>query len=329
MKLIDLYIQEVTKRLPMKTREDIALELKSTIEDMLPDNYTEEDVKEVLFSLGNPAVLASNYQERPMHLIGPRYYDLYLSLLKMILPIAMGITMLVLVVTSIFSYSGETSLLDMILTILGEGIWGVISTGIQVFFWLTLVFAIIERTDSSKKQLPITKNFKEWTPDDLKDVPYLPKEKVVSKVEAAGGLIWTTIWATCYFNAENLVGVYEKGESGLRFVMPTFNQEALLSYWPLVVLIIGLELALVVFKWRTAVWTKSLAIFNALTQMISLTVFIVILRDSSIVNEAFVTYMKELFGLGFSMKWIFVVAVFSFIFSAVAEGYRGFRKALH
>lgn len=328
MKLIDLYIQEVTKRLPIKTREDIALELKSTIEDMLPDDCTEEDVKEVLSSLGNPAVLASNYQERPMHLIGPRYYDLYVSLLKMILPIAMGITMLVLVVTSIFSYSGETSLLDMILTILGEGIWGVISTGIQVFFWLTLVFAIIERTDSSKNQLPITKNFTEWTPDDLKDVPYLPKEKMVSKVEASGGLIWTMIWATCYFNAANLVGVYEKGESGLRFVMPTFNQEALLSYWPLVVLIIGLELALVIFKWRTAVWTKSLAIFNALTQLISLTVFIVILRDSSIVNEAFVAYMKELFGLGFSMKWIFVVAVLSFIFSAVAEGYRGFKKAL-
>lgn len=328
MKLIDLYIQEVTKRLPAKTREDIALELRSTIEDMLQDNYTEEEVKEVLSSLGNPAVLASNYQERPMHLIGPRYYDLYLSLLKMILPIAMSITMVVVVIISIFSYPGETSLLDGILTTLGEGIWGVISTGIQVFFWLTLVFAILERTDSSKNQLPITKNFTEWTPDDLKDVPYLPKEKVVSKVEAAGGLIWTVIWTACYFNAANLIGVYEKGESGLKFVMPAFNQDVLLSYWPLVILVIGMELALVVYKWRTAVWTKSLAIFNSLMQLISLTVFIVIFSDSSILNEAFVTYMKELFGSGFSMKWVLVVAIASFIFSVVAEGYRGFKKAL-
>ena len=40
MNLIDIYIQEVTRRLPEKSRDDIALELRSTIEDMLPENYT-------------------------------------------------------------------------------------------------------------------------------------------------------------------------------------------------------------------------------------------------------------------------------------------------
>ena len=40
--LIDIYVQEVTKRLPEKNREDITLELTSTIEDMLPDDYNEE-----------------------------------------------------------------------------------------------------------------------------------------------------------------------------------------------------------------------------------------------------------------------------------------------
>lgn len=50
MNLIEVYIQEVTRRLPEKSREDIALELRSTIEDMLPDadDYNEEDVKLVL-----------------------------------------------------------------------------------------------------------------------------------------------------------------------------------------------------------------------------------------------------------------------------------------
>ncbi len=90
MNLIDVYIHEVTRRLPEKSREDIALELRSTIEDMLPDDYTEKDVEEVLSKLGNPAVLASNYSEKPMHLIGPRYFDVYVTLLKMIIPIAVG-----------------------------------------------------------------------------------------------------------------------------------------------------------------------------------------------------------------------------------------------
>ncbi len=52
MNLIDLYIQEVAKRLPEKNREDITLELRSTIDDMLPEDYNEEDVKSVLEKLG-------------------------------------------------------------------------------------------------------------------------------------------------------------------------------------------------------------------------------------------------------------------------------------
>lgn len=52
MNLIDLYIQEVAKRLPEKNSEDITLELRSTIEDMLPEDYSEEDVKSVLKKIG-------------------------------------------------------------------------------------------------------------------------------------------------------------------------------------------------------------------------------------------------------------------------------------
>ena len=88
MDLIDIYIQEVTRRLPEKNRADIALELRSTIEDMLPDEYGENEVKIVLEKLGNPVVLASQYQNRPMYLIGPAYFTVYMSLLKMIIPIA-------------------------------------------------------------------------------------------------------------------------------------------------------------------------------------------------------------------------------------------------
>lgn len=55
MNLIEIYIHEVTRRLPGKSREDIWHELRSTIEDTLPDDYTEEDVQKALEKLGNPA----------------------------------------------------------------------------------------------------------------------------------------------------------------------------------------------------------------------------------------------------------------------------------
>lgn len=49
---------------------------------MLPDNYNEDDEKRVLEKLGSPVSLANGYLDRPMHLIGPRYFDVYLTLLK-------------------------------------------------------------------------------------------------------------------------------------------------------------------------------------------------------------------------------------------------------
>ncbi len=149
MELIELYIQEVTRRLPEKNREDIGLELQSTIADMLPEDHTEQDVKAVLLKLGDPVTLASGYRDRPMHLIGPRYYDVYISLLKMILPIAAVFSLIALVGDNPFRDT-ENTIVDAILKIIGKGIAGIISTSIQVFFWLTLSFAIAERLDTSK-----------------------------------------------------------------------------------------------------------------------------------------------------------------------------------
>ena len=49
---------------------------------MLPEDYNEKDVKSVLEKLGSPVSLANGYLDRPMHLIGPRYFDVYTTLLK-------------------------------------------------------------------------------------------------------------------------------------------------------------------------------------------------------------------------------------------------------
>ncbi|ECH9276498.1 hypothetical protein YV30_23930, partial [Salmonella enterica subsp. enterica] len=62
--LIELYVYEVTRRLPERNREDIALELRSTIEDMLPEDYGEAEVKEALAKLGDPAMLAAQYRDQ-------------------------------------------------------------------------------------------------------------------------------------------------------------------------------------------------------------------------------------------------------------------------
>lgn len=302
MNLIDVYIHEVTRRLPEKSREDIALELRSTIEDMLADDFTEQDVKEVLSELGNPAVLASNYSEKPMHLIGPRYYDVYVSLLKMIIPIAAVVALISVMAKYIFNYDENQAILNIGLLILGEGIWVLIEVFIQTFFWLTIVFAVIERVDNTKDHSPLSINGKKWTPDDLKGVAYIPRKKAISSVYVFLGLLWTAIWVTVYFNADKLVGVYQKGENGLQFVMPALNQSVLNSYWPLVIISVGLEVVLALYMLLKKQWTKTVAHLNVVKEIVGIISVIVIMTNVAIFNQDFLIYMSNL--LNFSESTI-------------------------
>lgn len=329
MKLIDIYIQEVTRRLPEKMRTDIALELRSTIEDMLPEEYSEKEVKGVLNELGSPAVLASGYKDQPMHLIGPRYFDGYVSLLKMILPIATVVSLITIIAQYFIGYSGEEAMLKMVFTMIGEGIWTFIEVGIHVFFWLTLTFAIIERVDKGKNQHPLTFSMEKWTADELKNVAYIPKKKAISKFEVFGSLMWTAIWATLYFYANQLVGVYEGSGNRLEFVMPALNQDVLLQYWPIIVMIIGVEIALSLYKLLKAQWTKRMAIYNAILQIITTIVLISILINPNIMNEQFIAYMTDLFTITKDQlnRSIIGSVVIIYIISAAVSVYDGFKKA--
>jgi len=326
MELIELYIQEVTRRLPEKNRADIALELQSTIEDMLPEDHTEQDVKAVLLKLGDPVTLASGYRDRPMHLIGPRYYDVYISLLKMILPIAAVISLIALVGDNPFRDTGNT-VMEAILKIIGKGISSIISTGIQVFFWLTLSFAILERLDTSKDQSPLTKDLKPWTPENLKDIPNISKIKAVPMIEVFASLLGLSVFAALYFNAANLLGVYEKRNGSLIFVTPSFNQDVLNSYWLLVSCVIIIGVLLAIYKLFLGRWTLKLAFFHAIYQLLYTLAFIIIISNPDLLNPEFLAYQRTLFSIDEWKSSIYWGLILISIIFAAYDTYQGFRKA--
>jgi hypothetical protein len=326
MELIELYIQEVTRRLPEKNRADIALELQSTIEDMLPDDHTEQDVKAVLLKLGDPVTLAGGYRDRPMHLIGPRYYDVYISLLKMILPIAAVISLIALVGDNPFRDTGNT-VMEAILKIIGKGISSIISTGIQVFFWLTLSFAILERLDTSKDQSPVTKDLKPWTPENLKDIPNISKIKAVPMIEVFASLLGLSVFAALYFNAANLLGVYEKRNGSLIFVTPSFNQDVLNSYWLLVSCVIIIGVLLTIYKLFLGRWTLKLAFFHAIYQLLYTLAFIIIISNPDLLNPEFLAYQRTLFSIDEWKSSIYWGLILLSIIFAAYDTYQGFRKA--
>jgi hypothetical protein len=326
MELIELYIQEVTRRLPEKNRADIALELQSTIEDMLPEDHTEQDVKAVLLKLGDPVTLASGYRDRPMHLIGPRYYDVYINLLKMILPIAAVISLIALVGDNPFRDTGNT-VMEAVLKIIGKGISGIISTGIQVFFWLTLSFAILERLDTSKDQSPLTKDLKPWTPENLKDIPNISKKKAVPMIEVFASLLGLSVFAALYFNAGNLLGVYEKRNGSLIFVTPSFNQDVLNSYWLLVSCVIIIGVLLAIYKLFLGRWTLKLALFHAIYQLLYTLAFIIIISNPDLLNPEFLAYQRTLFSIDEWKSSIYWGLILISIIFAAYDSYQGFRKA--
>ncbi|WP_203247223.1 HAAS signaling domain-containing protein [Sporosarcina beigongshangi] len=335
MELIEVYVREVTRRLPEKMRNDIALELRSTIEDMLPDDYTEDNVTQALEKLGNPATLAAQYRDRPMHLIGPKFYDIYISILKLTLTIVSIVVLSVFIIEKVASLSNVDTL--SLLTVSGfivEAIAILLGAAAQTFFWVTITFIILERTISPTVHVPLTLSGTPWKPDDLKNIPNVPLKKAIKTSEIGAGLLWTVIWAVVYFRATHLIGIYEsrEGQSGLEFVTPVFQHDILLSYWPLVSLLIVLELLLLAYKAKLGQWTFKLAITNTVVQLVGVIGFIIIVSNPNLVNPAFVTYFSELLdnsqdNLSSALSWIYGIIVASVIVTSLLDCYTGFRKA--
>ncbi|MEH6977978.1 hypothetical protein V7005_13245, partial [Bacillus pseudomycoides] len=113
------------------------------------------------------------------------------------------------------------------------------------------------------------------------------------------------------------------------FVTPTFSQDVLLRYWPIVVIMIGLEIALSLYKLIKGQWTQRMAICNTVLQLIGTIVFIVILLNPNLLNKDFITYMADVFTITTNQfkTWIVGGGIFIFIISAAISAFDGFRKA--
>lgn len=331
MTLIDRYIGEVTRRLPAKEREDIGQELRSTMEDLLPAGYSEKEERELLVKFGDPAVLAGKYRSQPMYLVGPRFFDVYLTLLKIIIPVVVTVVVVVLIITTIFSNAGEASVVSVIAGLIEDSITAAFDVALHVLFWVTLVFVIIEwvdRTNRAAGKPPLQLPEKGWTPDDLESSPeMMPKKRTIARSEPAADLIWTAIWASVYFNADKLIGIYEEGSNGLEMVAPVFNQSVLLSYWPLVLLVIILQVALDLWKWVRRRWDMKLATFNLAAQALSVLAFFLIFRNPDIFASGFLSRLENLFGSLDGLNWVVGGLIFTVALLSAIDIFQGFRKA--
>lgn len=306
-------------------RDATALKLRSDIVNMLPENHEQQHVKEVLEQLGNPAQLANEYRGRASYLIGPRYYDAYISLLKIIIPIVVIVVALATMTQHLMQLPAATTLTAVIVSVLQATIMNAFETGMQVFFGITVAFALLERFNKEKGEEPLTPELKEWSVEDLQHIKPIAKKCEISRTSVFWRLMWTAIWMTLFFYANQLLAVYE----GTTRITTVFNQDVLQSFTALVVSVAVIDVAFTLYKGYVGHWTMKLAVINIVVELIILAAFLFMIVAPNLFNDAFVTYMIDALSLT-NDKWdesFIGVLIAIGILSTLVNIYEGFKKA--
>ncbi|HJS20453.1 MAG TPA: hypothetical protein VJ785_17015 [Anaerolineales bacterium] len=285
MNLIDRYVAEVGRHLPEKDRSDIEAEIRSNIEDMIEERgqsamnpADEKIIVETLEELGDPRLLAAKYAPPKRYLIGPEWYEGYLIVLRRILFTALPI---VAVVTFVLALSNGP--LDFIGAV-GDAVVRVFSIGMQILFWVTLVFVLLERSGEKPNDLP-KPGSRQWSVDQL---PASPRRRQISVVESMMNialLLFVLIWIA-------LPTVLARLE-GDTAPMPFLNPD-LWNFWlPLLFVIIGLTLVHEIFKLKIGNWTRPLIITNVILCLTTIIYIIALITTQDVINPAFVAALAS------------------------------------
>lgn len=318
MDWIGAYIDEVVRHVPVHRREEAAVAIRETVEAKLSDQPTETEVKHVLEQMGHPAIVAARYKEG-QYVIGPKFFPMYVNVIKLIVPIVMALTFFGLLMSSIPAFSGPVlPTMGVFLTNVFDTLWDV---GIQLVFWITLVFFMIERYAPSDSAVPDMS----W---DVATLRNRDRGGRISKWDAGFGLFFTAVWFGVYLNAERFLGIYESTSEGFRMNVPIFNQSFLVEVVWLFLGVILLQVVLGVWKWMKGRWTYALASFNLLYNVVSASFIIWMASAAQLFDPRFLDWIeRNVPNDVFSFRWMFGLIVAITILAAVFDSIDGFRKA--
>jgi hypothetical protein len=290
MKYIDLYLQEVERRLPLRNREDILREIRSTLMDMIDDHNPDQDqpadeetIKSVLQEFGSPRQVAQRYSKHN-YLIGPNLYPIYLQVLKIVLIIVAGFNVLGLIIAIASQTAVDSNLIEAI----AETLAGLFSSLFGAFGMVTLSFAAIERTTSDKLKVKIEQ---EWKPEDLlkeKDI------KRISITELAFEITFTLIFIVVINSFLDRIGIYYLSDG--RWVSAPILNENFSRYVPWITTNAALGIFLDLYLIRKGYWDAIATIGKVFINALSIALSFVILTGPEFITVS----ASALQGLGFA-----------------------------
>jgi hypothetical protein len=310
--LTDRYVWAAARTVPETQRGEFDRELRERIGDASDARIEAGDSpadaeRAALTELGDPAALAAHYVDRPLHLIGPRYFLAWWRLLKLLLAIVLPFAALGIAIAQAIAGASIGG-------IFGAAIGTTISVAVHIGFWTTLVFAILERTPAPAGRRAVEAP---WTLDML---PSMPEPAKASRL---GDLIASVVFLVVF--AVVLIAQ--------RFGVPWVPElasvplldPALWSFWlPYFLALIVLELlfAIAVYGWG---WNGWLAAANLVLNVAFTVPAVWLFTTGQIINPAALDAMQ--WPWGESGPIIVTMIVVVVIAASVWDVVDGFLKA--
>lgn len=269
--LTERYVDAAMRTVPETQRADLATELRASIEDQVEARVAAGEAPDaaeraVLEELGDPDKLAAGYTDRPLWLVGPRYYLQWWRLLKLLLWIVIP--------CAVFGVS-----LAMVLdgATFGEimgAIWPLaLTVGVHLAFWTTLVFFVVERSERRGKPIEL----EAWSVDQLPE----PRPRGTGLVELVCSLVFLAVAAGAIL-WDLFIG-FVPTEPGLSFLDP--------GLWPgwifALFVLMALEAGLAVTVYALGRYTVWLAIVNGVINAAFALPAIWLLMQGELINPEF------------------------------------------
>lgn len=271
--LTDRYVAAVLAGIPEEQRTNVEQPLRASIHQAVEvrtaDGSTAEEAeKAALTALGDPMRVAAGYTGRPLHLIGPAVYPDYVRLLRLLLMIVVPIVGVV--VGAVTAVSGAT-----VWNVLLTGFGTAFTVGVQLAFWVTVVFAVVDRRVTASGN-PLSM----W---DLDDLPEPRNDRItlggtVASVAGLAVLIWLLLWQPGYQET------FDPGGASIPVLDPSLSQ-----FWiPFLVIVLLGSITLEIVTYLKGRWTPLMAGINTVLSLAFAIPAVWLLVTDRLFNAAFV-----------------------------------------
>lgn len=321
--LKERYIDAVLEHVPDDQKDEMSREIRAAVDEMIDQRVEtgepmESATEDALNELGDPEKLAMSYQERPRYLIGPGWYPSYISMLKkipaVVLPFVAVITLLVGIG---IDQKG-----------LSEAIQGavesVIGAAIQILFWITLGFAIAERTVGP--EMPSKEN-KRWTVADLPEAPARRQITLGGVVPDIVAMFALAVLAWLQFARG--IGFFVRGAAESVQDVSLINPDLAWGWMAAFFALVSFSIAAAVVRYLRGFWTRPVAMLEIADSVLWAIYVVALAASAPIVNPAFAERVDEgsrWWATGGQANTLIAIAVIVISVQTAWDAWRGHRE---